>query len=365
MLRELLRNPTLRRAVGISVAKGVGGVPTKDAMCRFAKKLVRGRKAVGRILVGMLERLRVYLPDLGEQSGIDATAVRTWARGRKDASESADPAARWGKKVRRWKDQAGVMHETETRWFGYKAHLLVDTRHELPVAHTLTPANAADVNHLIPLVEQLEERHPKIRVKTLSADKAYDDGSKVRELYEEHGIRAVFALRDTAQDGEDGERLRPGSNVLLGDDGTVYCYHKNRTAIVRQAMVYWGWEPSRGTQKWRCPAAVYGLPCPDREACSPTPYGKTVRVHADQDWRRFGPVARGTKKHKRLYNGRTATERVNGRLKHGLTLDELTVRGREKIALKLDMAILVLYALALGHLKRKAKHWRSYTRIAN
>jgi len=29
------------------------------------------------------------------------------------------------------------------------------------------------------------------------------------------------------------------------------------------------------------------------------------------------------------------------------------------------MAILVLYALALGHLKRKAKHWRSYTRIAD
>ena len=365
MLGELRRNPTLRRAVGVSVANGVEGVPTKDAMSRFSQKLVRHGKDVGRIVDGMLERLRWYLPDLGKQSGVDSTAIRTWARGRRDPSKSADPEARWGRKTKRWTDKQGKVHEDVTKWFGYKGHLLVDTKHELPLARRLTPANAADVNHLLPLVEQLEERHPGIRVKTLSADKAYDDGSKVRELYEEHSIRAVFALRNSAQDGEDGEVLRPGSNVLLGDDGTVYCYHKKGTAIIRQAMVYWGWEPSRGTQKWRCPAAVYGLSCPDRDKCSPTPYGKTVRVHAEQDWRRFGPVARGTKKYKRLYNGRTATERVNGRLKHGLTIDELTVRGKNKIALKLDMAILVLYALALGHLKRKAKHWRSYTRIAD
>jgi len=365
MVRELQRNPTLRRAVGISVASGVDGVPTKDAMSRFSKKLVRYAKDVGRIVDGMLERLRWYLPDLGEQSGVDSTAIRTWARGRKDPLKSADPDARWGKKVKRWTDKQGKVHENVTKWFGYKAHLLVDTKHELPLARRLTPANAADVNHLLPLVEQLEETHPEIHVKTLSADKAYDDGSKVRELYEEHDIRAVFALRDSAQDGEDGERLKPGSNVLLGDDGTVYCYHKKGTVIVRHAMAYWGWEPSRGTQKWRCPAAAYGFSCADRDKCSPTPYGKTVRVHAEQDWRRFGPVARGTKKHKRLYNGRTATERVNGRLKHGLTLDELTVRGKKKITLKLDMAILVLYALALGHLKRKAKHWRSYTPIAD
>ena len=76
-------------------------------------------------------------------------------------------------------------------------------------------------------------------------------------------------------------------------------------------------------------------------------------------------LAHGTKKHKRLYNGRTAVERVNSRLKCGLTLDELIVRGKKKITLKLDLAIIALYALALGHLRRKAKHWRSYTRVAD
>jgi len=365
MLRELRRNPSLRRVVGIPVAAGLKGVPTKDAMCRFSKSLLRHPKEVTAIWKKMLPWLRAFLPDLGKHTAVDSTAIRTWARGRKNPAESSDPDAAWGKKVRRWKGKDGVVHEDVTKWFGYKAHLLVDTKHELPLDRILTAANEADVSHLAPLVEQFTEEHPEIRIETLAADKAYDDGEEVRTLYEEHGIKAVMPIRDTAQDGEDGERLAPGSNVLLGDDGTVYCYHKEGAAIVRQAMVCWGWEKSRGTLKWRCPAAVSGLPCPDRETCSPTPYGRTVRVHAEQDWRRFGPVAHGTKKHKRLYNGRTAAERVNSRLKCGLTLDELTVRGKKKITMKLDLAIIVLYALALGHLRRKAKHWRSYTRVAD
>lgn len=365
MLRELKRNPSLRRAVGISVAAGPRGVPTKDAMCRFQRKLLERPEEVDRVREGMLERLRHALGDLGQETAVDATAIRTWARGRKDPTQSADPEARWGKKVRRWKDKAGVVHETETKWFGYKAHLLVDSRYELPLARALTPANAADGPQLQGLLDRLKEAHPEMRVGTVSGDKAYDDGDAIRRLYQERQIKAVFALRDTAQDGEDGEAFRPGDNVLLGDDGTVYCYHKRRKRLVRQAMVYWGWEAKRGTQKWRCPAAVYGLGCPERKRCSPAAYGKTVRVRAEQDWRRFGPIPHGTKKRKRLYNGRTAAERVNSRLKQGLALDELTVRGQAKIQLKLDLALLVLYGLALGHLRRKAKHWRSYTRIAD
>ena len=365
MLRELSRNPSLRRALGILVAAGPGGVPTKDAMHRFSTKLLGRPRQVDRMRVAMVEGLRRELPDLGARVAVDATPIRTWARGRRNPRESTDPQAAWGKKVRRWTDRNGVVHETETKWFGYQAHVLVDSRHELPLARTLAPANAADVGQLTALLDQLGAAHPEMRVRSVSGDKAYDDGERIRSLYEERQIKSVFALRDTAQDGEDGEPLRPGANVLLGDDGTVYCYHKKGRRMVRQAMAYWGWEAKRGTQKWRCPAAAYGFRCPERARCSPGAYGKTIRVRAEQDWRRFGPLAHGSKKRKRLYNGRTAAERVNRRLKRGLTLDDLTVRGRKKILLKLDMAILVLYGLALGHLRRKAKRRRSYTRIAD
>ena len=41
------------------------------------------------------------------------------------------------------------------------------------------------------------------------------------------------------------------------------------------------------------------------------------------------------------------------------------VRGLQNVTLSLDLAILTLYGLALGHLKRGAKEWRSYTRVAD
>lgn len=366
LLRELKRNPLLRRVVGINPARGPGGVPDKDEMSRFWKKLVGefGRE-VESVESACVEELRGHLPGLGEQLGVDTTGLRTWARGRRRPAQSADPEADWGHKIRRWKGQDGKEHEDVTKWFGYKAHLLVDTRYELPMGRRVTRASRPDNEKVLELVAELKRRHGQVSPRSLSADKAYDDGELIAALWQEHRLRAVFDLRDSAQDGEDGEPLQGGRNVLLGDDGRVYCYAKESSSLVRQAMAPWGFEASRGTLKYRCPAAVFGTRCAERSRCGMSRYGRVVRVKNHADWRRFGPMARNTKQWKRLYRSRTACERVNGRLKGGLGLDDLYVRGLRNVALSLDLAILVLYALALGHLKRGAKHWRSYTRIAD
>ena len=366
LLRELKRNPTLRRFVGINPALGVRGVPDKHEMSRFALKLANRHAAQIEALQGAaVEQLRKYLPDLGEQLGTDTTAIRTWARGKKKPSESADPEADWGYKIRRWFDKKGKMHESVTKWFGYKAHLLVDTRHELPLARSLTKASRPDNEKVLAMVEDMKAHHRDMSPKTLSGDKAYDSGPLIKSLWKRHNLRAVFDLRDTAQDGEDGEALEGARNILLGDDGYVYCYTSQRGKTVRQAMAPWGFEKDRGTLKYRCPAAVMGTRCPEREQCGTSEYGRIVRVKNHADWRRFGPMARGTKQWKRLYKGRTAVERINGRLKRGLGLGDLTVRGQANIGLQLDLGILVIYGLSLGHLKRGARQWRSYTRVAD
>jgi len=108
-----------------------------------------------------------------------------------------------------------------------------------------------------------------------------------------------------------------------------------------------------------------GTRCPERERCGASAYGRVVRVKNHVNWRRFGPMARHTKQWRRLYKARTAVERINGRLKCGLGLGDLTVRGNANVGLQLDLGILVLYGLALGHLSRGAKQWRSYTRVAD
>ncbi len=102
LLRELRRNPLLRRLVGINPAVGPRGVPDKDEMSRFWKKLVgEFREEVEALEAECVEALRGQLPGLGEELGTDTTAVRTWARGRREPSDSADPEADWGRKGRR------------------------------------------------------------------------------------------------------------------------------------------------------------------------------------------------------------------------------------------------------------------------
>ena len=366
LLRELGRNPSLRQVVGMDPHKGEKAVPTKDAMSRFTQKLLKPEHAqrVEAVVQGLQERLRQRLPDLGRHLAVDATALRTWARGRRDPAQSTDPEAGWGKKTRRWKDKEGQVHEEVTKWFGYKLFLLVDTRYEIPLEWSLHPAHVSDNQPVEELLEGLKKKHPEMKVETLAGDKAFDDGPLIRRIHEGFGIRAVFALRDTAQDGEDGEALPGARNILLGKDGLVYCYHQEGAQILRQPMVYWGFDQGRTCQKWRCPAAVSGQTCAERAACSPTPYGRSVRVKCQTDWRRFGPMPHGTVQRRQRYNGRTAVERVNSRLKTGLTLDDLHVRGQARIGLRTNLALIVLLAMAQGHLENKAKAWRSLTRLA-
>lgn len=77
-----------------------------------------------------------------------------------------------------------------------------------------------------------------------------------------------------------------------------------------------GHEAGRGTIKYRCPARHQGWDCPSDAACNgDRDYGLTVRVKQVVDLRRFPSIPRATKQFERLYAGRTAVERVNGRLK--------------------------------------------------
>src|SRR5205823_1191306 len=79
-------------------------------------------------------------------------------------------------------------------WFGYKHHMLVDVKHEIPLAYRITDTKAGD-NELIPaLLVQAKANLPEGRIKTLAYDKAADD-SKVHELLHEEGIKPLIQNR--------------------------------------------------------------------------------------------------------------------------------------------------------------------------
>jgi hypothetical protein len=214
-------------------------------------------------------------------------------------------------------------------WFGYKFHLLVDVRHEVVLAYRVTSTKTGDNEMLPDLLAQAQANLPAQRIETVAYDKAADDG-EVHEVLHDIGIKPV--IQNRAMWKGESERLLPDhdgtSNIVYDEAGTVYCYDKVSNPPVRRAMAYIGHEASRGTLKYRCPAMHEGFECPMSTICNEgKSYGKTVRVKQEIDLRRFPPIPRATKLFERLYKGRTAVERVNGRMKIYWGADDGNITG--------------------------------------
>jgi hypothetical protein len=74
--------------------------------------------------------------------------------------------------------------------------------------------------------------------------------------------------------------------------------------------------------------AAYGIECKGCAQCSRETKGKTVRIPLDTDRRIFVPIPRSSYKWQRIYNGRTAVERVNSRIDLSFGFEHHFIRGK-------------------------------------
>lgn len=347
-LGELQRNPALRRLIGI---ESESQVPRAWNFSRFLDVL--GQEPHLTHLVEMFnmmaQRLSAVVPDLGCQTAGDSTALHG-RRKYNEAAVSAEateglPQANGGRKE--YIDATGNVTRI-VEWFGYKLHLLVDVKHEVVLAYQVTSANASDSGQIKDLVRRAQANVPAGRIETLAYDKAADD-AQVHALLNEAGIRPLIENRRLWKDQT--ERLLPGhtggTNVVYDEAGTIHCYDLSDEPPVRRRMAYIGYEPQRRTLKYRCPARHEGWLCSSEAACNAGKrYGKTVRVDCTLDLRRFPPIPRGTKKFERLYDGRTAVERVNARCKVFWGTDDGNIVGSRRFHAMIGTVMVVHLAFA-------------------
>lgn len=361
--RELKRNRELLQVCGFDPVLGADAVPPSYVYTRFGRKLRKHVDLIGKMFDDLVSELIGKLPDFGERLAVDSKAVRTYARARKEPGDSSDPDADWGRKRHREEREDGSVLERVRKWFGYKLHLLIDSSYEIPIAYRVTRASANDSPVLEELIGGVERKHPKVveRARLLSGDKGYDSADNNTLLFDLHGIRPVIPTRHMWKDEEAPGGLRQlrgdtADNVLHDEDGTVYCSCP-ASGEVRQ-MVYWGFESERRCLKYRCPAAHYGVACAGSKRCSPTRYGRTVRISLDSketDRRIFVPLPRHTLRFEREYKKRTAVERVNSRVGKQLGFDLHFVRGIDKMRLKAGLALVVMLSMALAQIRRNHK----------
>jgi Transposase DDE domain len=349
-LAELNRNPSLYRLLGLTA---VTDLPKLWNVSRFLEVLGQEPHLaeLRKVFDVLVQRLGQAVPDLGRQTAGDSTGLN--ARAKKDpkavAREVAQglPQPSGGRKE--YKDDQGQVTKV-VEWFGYKWHLLVDVKHELPVAFQITDTKAGD-NELIPaLVEQAQANLPPDRIQTLAYDKAADD-EQVHDYLHQQGIKPLIQMRALWQ--QEPERPLPGPpgrfplHVVHDEAGTIYCYDRVSDPPVRHQMAYIGYEKDRGTLKYRCPARHEGWTCRSDGRCNTgKDYGLIVRVPCELDLRRFPPIPRATLTFEREYKGRTAVERVNGRAKVFWGVDDGNVTGARRFHAYVGVVMVVCLGLA-------------------
>lgn len=350
--RELARNGQLRDLCGFDPLRADQAVPGAWVWTRFVAKLVRHQALIDAMFAALLDRLTGLLPDFGRTLAIDGKAIGAWSK--------LDPEASAGFKNYEGEEDNGEPIRKVQKWFGYKLHLIIDARYELPVGYELTGAKDGESPLLMPMIEKLGREHPELlaRTETLAADRGYDDGADKAALYDDHGITPLIDTRNLAR-GEAMKALDPARHdtIYFSPTGDVCCKvdpFQTDPDKAFASMQFMGFEKERGSLKFRCPAAAYGLECKNREACHCAPgvrdgaYGRVVRVALDRDRRIFMPLHRHSRGFIEAYKKRTAVERVNSRIDQVYGFERHFIRGKAKVKVRLGLALLVMLGTAVA-----------------
>jgi len=347
--RELSRNAQLRRVCGLSdgehkyLGKRKHLVPPARVFTGMFKQLMKHKKEVEEINERLIKFMYENLDGFGEDAAIDGKYLDTYANQfhKSKAKKKNDGRAEHDAKAS-CKTYYSKEGSKKQEWhYGFRAHIICDTRYGLPIKHKVTPANNSEQKELDNMIEEMtngDERYKLEKMKNLMGDAGYDDGARNKKLKEEYDINPVIDIRHMWKE----EKYREVENQMLvyNEDGEVFLildlgkYEK---------LKYLGYDKENQ-------ALRYGRYDTGK---------KIYRVPLSTDYRIFVPIARDSQKFKKKYKMRTEVERLNGRLDRDYMFNDHFIRGKEKMELMVDLSFLVMLTMAKGHIKNKEKNIRS------
>jgi len=298
--------------------------PSNGTFTNFRNRL--GEETFYEILHRLIAQAIALKVILGGDTAIDSTHL--WAYSHRSGQKTcsckgkcncpksySDADAQWGAK------------SEEYLFFGYKVHLIVDAKSQLPLDVKVTPGAKDDSPQAKPLLMGVKEKHPEVKMNSISMDAGYDSYENYRFAIEEAKIAPIIALNPRGK----VDAITRGS-LYLSDEGVYTCFAGFR-------VVYWGKEENRGRLKFRCPAALGRCECLFRSTCSGSSYGRTFYLHPKRDYRLIGPIPRGTDLWQEKYNARTSVERAYSEEKGSHRLANLRVRGLARVKIHVYLAL--------------------------
>ena len=189
-------------------------------------------------------------------------------------------------------------------YFGYTLFQLScynsELRTDIPLLLRFTSARRHDSVNFLVAFHELEKHMPAVPIENMCLDSAMDNSPTYR-LLKKREIRAFIGLNDKC-----GRPKTIPDVITIDKDGTPLCQEKLR-------MKPNGYDSSSGYLMWRCPyRKEHCSKC--KNSCTDSKYGRVVKTRPEWDIRLYTDVPRGTDTYKKIYNQRTATERINNRI---------------------------------------------------
>jgi transposase len=298
--------------------------PSNGTFSIFRDRL--GESIFYEILHNLIAQAIVLKVIQGKDTAIDSTHVWAYAnqaghktcqcKGKcKCPKTYSDTDARWGAKNK------------DYFFFGYKVHLIVDAKSQLPLEIIVTSGEKADSPQAKPLMKSALKKHPQIKIETVSMDSAYDDYKNYNFAVREAHITPLIALNLRTR-----VNMQSLRSLNLAPDGSYRC-------IGDFKMVYYGFDKKRSRLKYRCPAAVGKCECPLRWDCSKSAYGRIIYLKPDDDFRLIGTIPRGTALWDKKFDKRTSVERAYSEEKGSHKLNDVRVRGLSKVRIHAYLSI--------------------------
>jgi len=343
--RELSRNSQLRKICGLNDYENKKHiVPPARVFSGFFKLLSHAQVNLDEMFTGSVEELSELLPEFGKNAAgdgkfLDSYAKRPDKNPNPEAGDRAENDAQWAVKEYRYKDKNGKEQVKKEFHFGFKTNLICDVKTELPMGYNVLAANCDEKKAMLDIINNMPS-DLLTKMEYLSLDKGYDSTETIKSL-KAAGIRPIVDIRNCWKDGEETRQYK-NTDIVYDYQGNVYFVDENGN---QKKMMYEGYDCQKNCLRY-------------------SHKGKIYKICISYDERVFLPVARDSIKFKRLYKGRTAVERLNGRLDRDFMFEDHCIRGLKKMKLMVSLTLLIMNSMALGKIKRgETEHLAALTRL--
>ena len=335
LVQRLKDDPVFRFSCGFKV---FGNTPSEATLCRYYNKLTETDSLENLFHKLIDQAIELNIIDT-ETLAVDSTKLESYerAKSKKQVDKENYFTPDWGAKY--------DSHHNKITWFGWKLHLVSDTKAELPIDFTITPANEADSEQALPLVDKVYNRFNNNGYNLpeyWTMDSGYDYNKIYEGIFHDYNAQAIIPINK--------RNAKQPPAGYYDFDGTPCCSAGHK-------MVYWG--HYNGDNKFRCPDVCGKVDCIHGSAwCSDSNYGFVTKTRPKDDPRYISIPHRGSSTWQKIYDKRTSVERTFSRLKENLNLKNVKVMGAKKVKTHILLNCITLIAGKLAIENPKSKESR-------